>query len=512
MFSSYENRNLILQFYIFSIDRFNRPIPTAIIKLDTILCEGEEESECSSTESIPSVGDVASVCLRLRPTEATQETTNYEITNNIFKIWNSANRTDRDVMQKNYTFSSIFGDEVRQREVYSTCVETAIENDDNLTILTYGTSGSGKTFTLIGEADKPGIIPRAIEHIFARHEGSICQIPTLKSCKGSYTILHDDAIEDEQSKRMLYFNESNRSMFSGAKEKIKSEHHFVRLAPTNTKVYIWISFVEIYNENVYDLLELQPPNTQKKRNCLKILSNKGNSFIKDLTSVFATSSDEASQLLTMGMNSRLNASTNINNNSSRSHCLFLIDALIENSSRVSHISYKFCDLAGSERLKKTETSGCRLKETQNINTSLMVLGRCLDTVYTNQQKTKNDLVPFRESKLTLFLQSALLGKEKLTMVVNVSPTFEFYEENLNVLKYASMAQEIVFKKPNKENVSRRARYSHFLKQACSSTMYNNSEDCGYSDISLVLDENYRYNYKCPNGQHVHNSTSLYISD
>lgn len=287
-------------------------------------------------------------------------------------------------------------------------------------------------------------------------------------------------------KRKSYFYSSNGSIFSGDKEKIQSEHNFIKLDPRNTRIYIWISFFEIYNESIHDLLEF-PSSSSKKRNCLKVMCNSGKTFIKDLTSVFTTNSDEANQLLTMGLNNRLNASTNINDSSSRSHCLFMVDVIKHDKSNgIIQNNYRFCDLAGSERVKKSATSGSRLKEAQNINTSLLVLGRCLDTTFNNQAKKKTELVPFRESKLTLFLQSAFAGKEKLTMIVNIWPITDFYEENLHVLNYASTANKIVYKKPtNAPRLSASRRYSFFFGSN------QNVSDGDGSNMSLILDENYR---------------------
>lgn len=299
-------------------------------------------------------------------------------------------------------------------------------------------------------------------------------------------ILLDDDIDKELEKRKTYFYPSNGSMFSGDKEKIQSEHNFIKLQPSNTSIYIWISFFEIYNEIIHDLLEV-PSSASKKRNCLKMMGNSGKTFVKDLTSVFTKNSDEANQLLTMGLNNRLNAATNINDSSSRSHCLFMIDVIKhEKANGIFQNSYRFCDLAGSERVKKSATTGSRLKEAQNINTSLLVLGRCLDTTFNNQGKKKQEIVPFRESKLTLFLQSSLAGKEKLTMIVNIWPITEFYDENLHVLNYASMAHKIVYKKPAlAPRLSASRRYSFFF-----GSKPNVNEGDG-SNVSLILDENFR---------------------
>ena len=127
-------------------------------------------------------------------------------------------------------------------------------------------------------------------------------------------------------------------------------------------------------------------------------------------------------------------------------------------------SYKFCDLAGSERLSKTRNIGSRLNEAKGINTSLMTLGRCLDVANNNKKlKTKAQVIPVRDSKLTMLLQTALLGKEKLTMIVNVTPMDTFYEENMNVLRFSAIAKNITFKQPPKP--VNKSRYSFVVEKA-----------------------------------------------
>lgn len=331
-------------------------------------------------------------------------------------------------------------------------------------------------------------IYRAIEHIFTRYGGSISALPKFKPVGGDYRVLSDDEIDLELVRRQVYFKLNNGSIFSGDREKIQSEHQFVRLQPRNTSVYVWISFFEIYNETLNDLLENPATNGNtngtRKRDHLKMMCNSGKTFIKDLTTVFVCNGDEATQLLTTGLNYRLNAATSINHSSSRSHCLFLIDVIKREQTNILYNRYRFCDLAGSERVKKSETTGSRLKEAQNINTSLLVLGRCLDIAFANQGKKKIDIVPCRESKLTLFLQSALKGLEKLTMIVNIWPVPTYYDENLNVLNYAAMAQKIIYRSVApvaRHSVSK--RYSFFLGAQ------QKEED---SNLSIILDENYRW--------------------
>lgn len=130
-------------------------------------------------------------------------------------------------------------------------------------------------------------------------------------------------------------------------------------------------------------------------------------------------------------------------------------------------SFAFCDLAGSERLKKTLNEGERLKEAQNINTSLLVLGRCLKSVYETQgTKHKTNLVgPFRESKLTRLFQRPLSGNENIALIVNVNPSPNLYIETQNVLNFSAIAKKIIIepkKIPRKKSVS---RFSKIVSQS-----------------------------------------------
>uniref|UniRef100_A0A1A9WCV4 Kinesin motor domain-containing protein n=1 Tax=Glossina brevipalpis TaxID=37001 RepID=A0A1A9WCV4_9MUSC len=153
----------------------------------------------------------------------------------------------------------------------------------------------------------------------------------------------------------------------------------------------------------------------------------------------------ALKLLRYGGKKLAYASTSINANSSRSHCIFLVDVLkYFPDGVIKRHSYKFCDLTGSEKVDKIGNFGSRLKEAQRINTSLMILGRCLEAANnTNDSKRKH--IPFRDSKLMMLLQAALQGSEKLTILVNVKALDKYYEENANVLNFALIAKNIIFK-------------------------------------------------------------------
>ncbi|XP_058461088.1 kinesin-like protein subito [Malaya genurostris] len=471
-----------------SIDRRMRPRPNTRVNLEVLMSNESQHSSsrssspsrCSSPVSVDHCenaqdatkdGETVKVCLRLRPYLKNQA---YRLAFRIQENTLVARNVDEYSAERQYTFSEIFNDQVPQADVYEKCIKAAIKNitgDRGATFLTYGTSGSGKTYTLLGTNSNPGIVPRAIEQIFVEHAANISPHPSLRIDRTMVSFLDDDTICDElkkveNMKQMLQFNNSCHSKM---KSIIRKEHSFQTKHDTDVSVFIWVSFVEIYNENVFDLLAQE--SIFGKRKPMKIVSNEGNAYIKDLSCVYAGSSEDAFNILQFGLQSATYGSTDVNSNSSRSHSIFSI-TVVSYSLATQHINYsvyKFCDLAGSERLKKTGNFGERLKEAQKINTSLMVLGRCLETVHKNQKSKKlADLVPVRDSKLTMLIQSALLGKEKLTMIVNLYPTEEYYDENINVLNFSSIAKQIVLqKKPTQKN-NRTTRYSFFLAQATSS--------------------------------------------
>lgn len=179
------------------------------------------------------------------------------------------------------------------------------------------------------------------------------------------------------------------------------------------------------------------------------------------------------------------ASTKINANSSRSHCILLLNVIhFSYPDRYSLATYKFCDLAGSERLKKTDNVGNRLKEAQRINTSLMVLGRCFDIMFHNQQSKTKEVVPFRDSKLSMLLQKSLLGHEKITTIVTMAPKIEFMDENLNVLNFASIAKQIVYKQSKQEIQNQRSRSTRF-------SWFMGIENRDDDDYNVIFAENER---------------------
>ncbi|XP_016892657.1 kinesin-like protein KIF20B isoform X3 [Cynoglossus semilaevis] len=215
----------------------------------------------------------------------------------------------------------------------------------------------------------------------------------------------------------------------------------------HTKFSVWVSFCEIYNENIHDLLEPLPIGTPR-RTILRLSQDvKGNAFVKDLRWVQVNNAEEAFRVMKLGKKNQSFSSTRLNQVSSRSHSIFSIRILrIEDvaTQRVHTVSeFCLCDLAGSERCAKTQNIGERLKEAGNINTSLLTLGKCINALRHNQQAKLLQHVPFRESKLTHYLQSFFCGRGKACMIVNINQCASMYDETLNVLKFSAVAQKVV---------------------------------------------------------------------
>lgn len=382
--------------------------------------------------------------------------------------------------EKHYQFTSIL-ERVDQVDTFEKVVRPILTNPFEIpgaTFASYGCSNSGKTYTILGE-DSAGLIPRAITQIFTEYE--ISPYPCYKSNAGEnqLDIMNDENVIAELKLVDNFLSES-RKTFKGKDrswnyENIIAEHNFrEKLESGFKRIFVWVSMVEIYNEKLTDLF-----NTQKGTiRPLKIYSNAGHSYVQGATWLYVANIQQAFEVLNQGLNRISYASTGVNAHSSRSHTIFTINIIGEvlYGSEFHITSFKFCDLAGAERLKKTGNIGERLKEAGGINTSLLVLGRCLEGVIHNQKitnkKQPDAVVPVRDSKLTLLIQKSLLGREKFLMVVNLCPSYEFLDENLNVLKFGSIANQIVVKKSELRKYKRQSIRFSFLHNDTASPKKN----------------------------------------
>lgn len=227
----------------------------------------------------------------------------------------------------------------------------------------------------------------------------------------------------------------------------------------NVSTNIWVSFAEFTMKTF--MICWNPSHAEVNRQKLRIRSNNGVPYIKGLTTVSVSSGLEAYLILQFGLHHLNYAATSLNEHSSRSHCIFTLQFVqASNVKKGVHVSVlSFCDLAGLDRIKKSNNAGDRLKESNSINTSLLVLGRCIKQIRDNQKCKESRLIPFRESKLTQLFQIALLGNEAISMIVNINPTCDMFDETQHVLNFAAIAKSIsvLASSVNSVNNSRKCR-------------------------------------------------------
>ncbi|XP_077407524.1 kinesin-like protein KIF20B [Vanacampus margaritifer] len=368
-----------------------------------------------------------------------------------------------------FTFTQVFGPDASQRKVFEGSVRGLVQDvlhGQNCLLFTYGVTNAGKTFTFLGPEHDSGLLPRCLWLIFNSTEGrrhAGCDLKPHR-CRDFSRLTPDQQKAERAAKQSLLRsvreNDKNATLArstsldaSSASSDCSvgsvSENDSVCLqgVPANVGFSLWVSFCEIYNDNIHDLLE-QVPGGHVKRTALRLSQDvRGNSFIKDLKWVQVSSSSEAFKMMNIGKKNQSLACTRLNQQSSRSHSIFSIRILRVDATAVPKFlgvsELVLCDLAGSERCSRTNNTGERLKEAGNINSSLLTLGKCINAIRVKHNANFQRHVPFRESKLTHFLQSFFCGAGKVSMVVNIQQNSACVDETLNVLKFSALAQKVV---------------------------------------------------------------------
>ncbi|XP_026132496.1 kinesin-like protein KIF20B isoform X1 [Carassius auratus] len=374
-------------------------------------------------------------------------------------------------LAQRFQFSQVYGPEATQRDIFDGTTKSLVKDvldGGNSLIFTYGVTNAGKTFTFFGPDSDGGILPRSLNVIFNSIEGRNYFQNNIKPhrCVDFIRLTKEQQDEEATNKRNLLrrfkdidpqktlssMSSSSCSSFESSTSSDSNGDSVCLDETSYVKFSVWVSFCEIYNENIHDLLDVVP-NGSHRRNVLRLAQDvKGNAFVKDLKWVQVNSAEEALKVVKIGRKNQSFSSTKLNNVSSRSHSIFSIRILrIEDVGvpRVQTISeLSLCDLAGSERCAKTQNRGERLKEAGNINTSLLTLGKCISALRLNQTQTKfHQHIPFRESKLTHYLQGFFCGRGKACMIININQCASVYDETLNVLKFSAVAQKVVVLNP-----------------------------------------------------------------
>ncbi|GAB6033179.1 hypothetical protein CHUAL_012786 [Chamberlinius hualienensis] len=327
--------------------------------------------------------------------------------------------------KKHFTFDYTFSEDVGQAKVFNSCVMPMIDNvfkGYNVTVMAYGQTGSGKTYTMgtvfsptiSNDADKIGIIPRAIKEIF-----------------------------------------------EGINTRSNSDFH------------LKASFLEVYKEDVIDLLRSSHSGGREE---IAIRDDANGVKIVGIAEISVNTYDEVLHCLERGSLMRTTGTTAMNTHSSRSHAIFTLNIEIKNreTNENVHSKFHFVDLAGSERAKKTKAEGERFKEGVNINLGLLALGNVICAL---SEGSSRNHVPYRESKLTRLIQDSLGGSSHTIMIACIGPADYNMEETLNTLRYAHRARKIKNKPVVNQNpqAAEIARLRLLVQQLQGQTNNGNSE-------------------------------------
>ncbi|CAN7063307.1 unnamed protein product [Brassica oleracea var. botrytis] len=281
--------------------------------------------------------------------------------------------------KKNFKFDRVYTPKDGQVDVFADASPMVVSVLDgyNVCIFAYGQTGTGKTFTMEGTPQNRGVNYRTVEQLFE--------------------------IANERRETISY--------------------------------NISVSVLEVYNEQIRDLLATSP--ASKKLEIKQ--SFDGSHHVPGLVEAKVENINEVWNVLQAGSNARAVGSNNVNEHSSRSHCMLSIMVKAKNlmNGDCTKSTLWLVDLAGSERLAKTDVQGERLKEAQNINRSLSALG---DVIYA--LATKSSHIPYRNSKLTHLLQDSLGGDSKTLMFVQISPSEHDVSESLSSLNFATRVRGV----------------------------------------------------------------------
>ncbi|XP_063203111.1 kinesin-like protein KIF23 isoform X7 [Chroicocephalus ridibundus] len=383
-----------------------------------------------------------------------------------------------------YSFKEVFGTLVVQKKVFDVVAKPLVEDlirGKNGLLFTYGVTGSGKTHTMTGSPGDGGLLPRCLDMIF----NSIGPFQAkrfvfkLDDKNGVDVQCEVDALLERQKRDVMPVPKptpGKRQIDPEIADMINVQDQCKVEEVDEDNVYcVFVSYIEIYNNYIYDLLEEAPfdPIKPKWNNCntpvrngdfippqSKILreDQNHNMYVTGCTEVEVKSTEEAFEVFWRGQKKRRIANTQLNRESSRSHSVFIIklaqapldadgDKVLQEKEQITLSQLSLVDLAGSERTNRTKAEGNRLREAGNINQSLMTLRTCIEVLRENQMYGLNKMVPYRDSKLTHLFKNYFDGEGKVRMIVCVNPKAEDYEESLQVMRFAEMTQEVEVARP-----------------------------------------------------------------
>jgi kinesin family protein C2/C3 len=379
-------------------------------------CNGQREYNAQLLSKMLHLQGNIQVYCRLRPMTIT------EVQNGYKSVCESLSETEvgcfdaRTNKWKSFAFDRVWGPDQSQQSVFQDVEPLALSVVDgyNACIFAYGQTGSGKTFTMEGseENNQYGISYRTIQKIFHLLKLRAQQQRAAEMFVGSEN-------EDEPAKEVAF-------TFS-----------------------LQLGMCEIYNDEIYDLLNTTGSSVAEKKEgamkaggktSLEIRRNKeGRVEVPDLTKEKVNSIQGVMDLLKRGNSNRATATTDMNEHSSRSHMVLMVDVHsgLNDTTPSNKGTLYLVDLAGSERVRKSNVGGDELKEAGYINKSLSALGNVMEAL-----DRKASHIPFRDSKLTYMLQDSLGGNSRTMMVVTVNPVDDSYDESVHALQFATRVRRI----------------------------------------------------------------------
>lgn len=342
------------------------------------------------------------------------------------------------VSNKTYTFDRVFGAESDQEMVYDGIASSVLDEmlqGYNCTVFAYGQTGTGKTHTMSGDiemngsqlSENAGIIPRTLVALFKQLE-------------------------------------------------------------KNPEFSVKISFIELYNEELRDLLVQNETGERKVR--IFEEPTKKSIVVQGMEEIFIKSATEGMKVLANGSYKRQVAATQCNDLSSRSHTVFTITVHMKEIDPISGEEYlkigklNLVDLAGSENITRSGAENKRAREAGMINQSLLTLGRVINSLV-----DQSPHIPYRESKLTRLLQDSLGGKTKTCIIATISPAKVSLEETISTLEYANRAKNIKNKPQVNSSMSKKMLIREYVQEI---ERLRNDLDATRSKNGIYLtDENWR---------------------
>ncbi|XP_070828181.1 kinesin-like protein KIF23 [Chaetodon trifascialis] len=373
-----------------------------------------------------------------------------------------------------YSFKKVFGVSVSQKELFDHVAKPLVDDlihGKNGLLFTYGVTGSGKTFTMTGSPGQGGLLPRALDMIFNSIGPYQAKRYVFKTDdKNGMEVQNEvDALLERQRREnnlsVPKTPSSRQKLDPEIADMIKLEEAYkadgVDGVDEDSSYSIFVSYIEIYNNYIYDLLEeTQEDAIKPKPPQSRILreDQNHNMYVAGCMEIEVKSAEEAFQVFWRGQKKRKVANTCLNRESSRSHSVLIIklaqapldadgDKILQDKNQVTVSQLCLVDLAGSERTGRTGAEGTRIREAGNINQSLLNLRTCIEILRENQMCGTNRMVPYRDSKVTHLFKNYFDGEGKVRMVVCVNPKADDYEETLLVMRFAEMTQEVEVARP-----------------------------------------------------------------